>query len=190
MSELDEFGIIRYIVDTGDKVYSILINDIAEEPDKDNQLFMLPTKYCQLDWKTRCSSVEYILIGSGKYYVKSSERPNGYITVFPDIHTTKFGRTLWLLSSDMDSPYDLTWLLHNKSFGSSDGGLLERNYRIYNDIIIIIVYDDYSFRFEVDMSTIHNFEEFERYVAIQFNIMHKSRRKNKALNEMKKGANK
>lgn len=189
MSELDEFGIIRYIVDTGDKVYSILINDIAEEPGENNLLFMLPTKYCQLDWKTRCSSVEYILIGSGKYYVKSSEKPNGYITVFPDIHTTKFGSTLWLLSSDMDSPYDLTWLLHNKSFGSSDGGLLERNYRIYNDIII--VYDDYSFRFEVDMSTIHNFEEFERYVAIQFNIMHnKYRRKNKALNEMKKGANK
>lgn len=32
MSELDEFGIVRYIIDTGDKVVSILLNDIAEYP--------------------------------------------------------------------------------------------------------------------------------------------------------------
>ena len=33
MSELDEFGIVRYIIDTGDKVVSIMVNDIAEDVD-------------------------------------------------------------------------------------------------------------------------------------------------------------
>ena len=43
MSELDEFGIVRYIIDTGDKVVSILLNDIAE--DDDTVLLKIKSEY-------------------------------------------------------------------------------------------------------------------------------------------------
>ena len=46
MSELDEFGIVRYIIDTGDKVVSILLNDIAEDTgDNDDTLLFVKSEH-------------------------------------------------------------------------------------------------------------------------------------------------
>lgn len=73
MSELDEFGIVRYIIDTGDKVVSILLNDIAEDTgDNDDTLLFVKNKYIPF-YDELFEDVkqydEYILVKNVKIYV-------------------------------------------------------------------------------------------------------------------------
>lgn len=74
MSELDEFGIVRYIIDTGDKVISILLNDIAEDTgDNDDTLLLVKSEhipfYDELWENSSSQSEEYILVRDAKLYV-------------------------------------------------------------------------------------------------------------------------
>lgn len=77
MSELDEFGIVRYIIDTGDKVVSILVNDIAEATGDDYDTFLMKVKltnipiYDELYWEDTPKFEEYILVKGVKFYVQT-----------------------------------------------------------------------------------------------------------------------
>ena len=77
MSELDEFGIVRYIIDTGDKVVSILLNDIAEDAgDEYNTLLMKIKKYNIPIYEELLDEdperlAEYILVKGIKLYVST-----------------------------------------------------------------------------------------------------------------------
>lgn len=74
MSELDEFGIVRYIIDTGDKVASILLNDISEDVD---DRFLMGVRKDKLPifeelWEDDPQQVaEYILVKGIKFYVQT-----------------------------------------------------------------------------------------------------------------------
>lgn len=75
MSELDEFGIVRYIIDTGDKVVSILLNDIAEDTgDNDDTLLFVKSEhipfYDEL-WEGVKQYDEYILVKGAKIHVST-----------------------------------------------------------------------------------------------------------------------
>lgn len=77
MSELDEFGIVRYIIDTGDKVVSILLNDIAEATGEDHDTLLMKVKkdniliYEELWWEDTPKFEEYILAKGVKLYVNT-----------------------------------------------------------------------------------------------------------------------
>lgn len=73
MSELDEFGIVRYIIDTGDKVVSILLNDIAEDTgDNDDTLLLVKSEHIPFYdeiWEGVKQYDEYILVKGVKIHV-------------------------------------------------------------------------------------------------------------------------
>lgn len=77
MSELDEFGIVRYIIDTGDKVVSILLNDIAEDTGDNDYILLMKVKltnipiYDELYWEDNPKFEEYILVKGVKFYVQT-----------------------------------------------------------------------------------------------------------------------
>lgn len=91
MSELDEFGIVRYIIDTGDKVTSILLNDIAEDVD---DRFLMGIRRDKLPifeelWEDDLQQfVEYILVKGVKFYV-STWITGSYIIFQVDEYTTQ-----------------------------------------------------------------------------------------------------
>lgn len=83
MSELDGFGIVRYIIDTGDKVVSILLNDIAE--DIDGNLLMkikknrIPFYDALFEEDNPDQVAEYILVKGVKFYVSTWQGNDNYI---------------------------------------------------------------------------------------------------------------
>lgn len=115
MSELDEFGIVRYIIDTGDKVVSILLNDIAEDVD-DRLLMKVKKKYIPFYdalWEEDDPKqvAEYILVKGVKFYVKTWQGVEDYIIFQVDLFTTKSGRILYIDTEVKDPIYDADWLL-------------------------------------------------------------------------------
>lgn len=168
MSELDEFGIIRYIVDTGDKVVSILLNDIAEElGDEDDTLLMKIKKdkipiYEALWDADPAQSAEYILVKGIKFYV-STWILDDYIYFQVDIYTTKSGLVLYLDSNRPDRLYDMDWFIANKCLVGRDGGFLKRNYRMYSKCCI----NFYGAKkaFTINHSIIHDWYGFEKHLA-------------------------
>lgn len=94
MSELDEFGIVRYIVDTGDKVVSVLINDIAEDTGDNDDTLLMKVKltnipiYDELYWEDNPKFEEYILVKGVKFYV-STWIIKDYIIFQVDEYTTQ-----------------------------------------------------------------------------------------------------
>ena len=91
MNELDEFGIVRYIIDIGDKVVSIMINDIAEDIDG---RFLMGIRKDKLPifeelWEDDPQQVvEYILVKGIKFYV-STWISGDYIIFQVDLYTTQ-----------------------------------------------------------------------------------------------------
>lgn len=167
MCELDEYGIIRYIIDFGDRVVSIIINDIAEELPNDglfktklSYLPISPTMKNWIDVKT-----EYILIGSRRYYVKGYFKGNE-LHVVEDFITMKEGDTLYISTQDPDSAYDLDWLLANKSLGGCDGGYLKRNYRKYTKFAFYFYGD--IVQFSIDKKSFNDFYGFQKAVSHAF----------------------
>lgn len=77
MSELDEFGIVRYIIDTGDKVLSVMINDIAEDAGDEYDTLLMKIKkykipiYEELLDEDPERLAEYILVKGIKFYVST-----------------------------------------------------------------------------------------------------------------------
>lgn len=77
MSELDDFGIVRYIIDTGDKVVSILLNDIAEDAGDEHDTLLMKIKkhkipiYEELLDEDPERLAEYILVKGIKFYVST-----------------------------------------------------------------------------------------------------------------------
>lgn len=94
MSELDEFGIVRYIIDTGDKVVSILLNDIAEDTGDNDDTLLMKVKltnipiYDELYWEDNPKFEEYILVKGVKFYV-STWIIKDYIIFQVDEYTTQ-----------------------------------------------------------------------------------------------------
>lgn len=168
MSELDEFGIVRYIIDTGDKVVSILLNDIAEElGDEDDTLLMKIKKdkipiYEVLWDEDPGRSAEYILVKGIKFYV-STWILDDYIYFQVDIYTTKSGLVLYLDSDRPDRLCDMDWFSANKFLVGSDGRFLKRNYRMYSKCCI----NFYGVKkaFTINHSIIHDWYGFEKHLA-------------------------
>lgn len=169
MSELDEFGIVRYIIDTGDKVVSILLNDIAE--DVDGKLLMkvkldkIPI-YDSLWDEDPYQVAEYILVKGVKFYVSTWHGSDDYIIFQVDIFTTKSGRVIHFDNQVKDSLYDAEWLLQNKEVAGADGGFAKRNYRMFGKCLI----NDYGVKvvFNVEHSKIDDFYGFEKYIVNTF----------------------
>lgn len=168
MSELDEYGIIRYIVDLGDRVVSILINDIAEELECSDGLFKIKTKYLPItttlkNWADVKS--EYINIRGKRYYVNGYHKGNE-MHVVEDFRTMKFGGTLYISTDDPDNPYSLDWLLANKEFGGHDAGYLKRNYTEYTNFRFYF-YDNYL-DFTINKKSFNDFYGFQKAVSRAF----------------------
>lgn len=168
MSELDEFGIVRYIIDTGDKVVSILLNDIAE--DIEDKLLMkvkldnIPI-YEEL-WDEDPEQVaEYILVKGIKFYVQTWVL-HDYIIFQVDMFTTESGMILYLDTEVKDPIYDTLWFLQNKNLVGSDGGFMKRNYRMVYKCFI----NDFGDKvlFDVDQTKIEDFYGFEKYLVRTF----------------------
>ena len=176
MSELDEFGIIRYIVDLGDRVVSIPINDIAEEVDTD-WLFKIKTKYLPIaptlkNWADIKS--EYINIRGKRYYVKGYHKGNE-THVVEDFRTMRFGDTLYISTDDPDNPYSLDWLLANKEFGGHDGGYLRRNYGRYTKFVFYFYGD--LVRFTINKKSFNDFYGFQKAVSRAFSAAYQESQK-------------
>lgn len=168
MSELDEFGIVRYIIDTGDKVASILINDIAEDVD---DRFLMGVRKDKLPifeelWEDDPRQVvEYILVKGIKFYVQTWISGD-YIIFQVDLYTTESGDILYLDTETKDHIYDVEWLLQNKSLGGLDGGFIKRNYRVFKKCFIN--YYGVKVLFDIDHSKIDDFYGFEKCLARTF----------------------
>ena len=168
MCELDEYGIIRYIVDTGDKVMSILLNDIAEELDNEDDTLLMKIKKDKIPiyealWDADpAQSAEYILVKGIKFYV-STWILDDYIYFQVDIYTTKSGLVLYLDSHRPDRLYDMDWFIANKCLVGRDGGFLKRNYRMYSKCCI----NFYGAKkvFTINHSIIHDWYGFEKHIA-------------------------
>lgn len=176
MSELDEFGIIRYIVDLGDRVVSIPINDIAEELETDG-LFKIKTKYLPIaptlkNWADVKS--EYINIRGKRYYVKGYHKGNE-THVVEDFRTMRFGDTLYISTDDLDNPYSLDWLLVNKDFGGCDGGYLRRNYGRYTKFVFYFYGD--LVRFTINKKSFNDFYGFQKAVSRAFSSAYQESQK-------------
>lgn len=170
MSELDEFGIVRYIIDTGDKVVSILLNDIAEDVDG-NLLMKIKKKHIPFydalfEEDDPDQVAEYILVKGVKFYVSTWQGNEGYIIFQVDWFTTKRGIILYLDTEVKDPIYDVEWLLQNKNLVGNDGGFVKRNYRMIYKCFI----NDYGVKvlFDVDQSKIDDFYGFEKCLARTF----------------------
>lgn len=165
MSELDAFGIVRYIIDTGDKVASILLNDIAE--DVDDRFLMgirkdkLPI-FEELWADDPQQSVEYILVKGVKFYV-STWISGDYIIFQVDLFKTDSGDILYLDTETKYPIYDVEWLPQNKSLGGLDGEFIKRNYRVFKKCFIN--YYGVQVIFDIDHSNIDDFYGFEKYLA-------------------------
>lgn len=166
MSELDEFGIVRYIIDTGDKVVSILLNDIAEDTgDNDNTLLLVKSEHIPIYdelWNTP-QSTEYILVKGIKFYV-STWHVLGYgIYFIIDLYTTERGNILYLDSDRKDRLYDMDWFIANKCLVGHDGGFLKRNYRMYSRCSI----NFYGAKkvFPINHSIVHDWYGFQKHLA-------------------------
>lgn len=168
MSELDEFGIVRYIIDTGDKVVSILLNDIAEDADGDDGILM-KVKSCNMPiyddiWdENPKQSAEYILVKGLKIYVDTWHVLSDAIYFNVDLYTTEHGLILYLDSNREDRLYDMDWFIQNKCLVGRDGGFLKRNYRMYSRCCI----NFYGAKkvFNINHSIVHNWYEFEKHLA-------------------------
>lgn len=168
MCELDEYGIIRYIVDTGDKVMSVIINDIAE--DVDDRFLMCVRKdklpiFEELWDDDPQQVVEYILVKGIKFYV-STWISGDYIIFQVGLYTTESGKILYLDTEVKDAIYDVEWLLQNKNLFGFDGGFIKRNYRVFKKCFI----NDYGVKvlFDIDHSKIDDFYGFEKCLARTF----------------------
>lgn len=168
MSELDEFGIIRYIVDTGYKVMSVIINDIAEDV-ADRYLMCVRRDNLPIFeelWDDDPQQVvEYILVKGIKFYV-STWISGDYIIFQVDLFTTESGKILHLDNQVKDPLYDVDWLLQNKNLVGFDGGFIKRNYRVFKKCII----NDYGVKVEfgIDHSKIDDFYGFEKCLVRTF----------------------
>lgn len=170
MSELDEFGIVRYIIDTGDKVVSVMINDIAEDVN-DRLLMKVKKKYIPFYdalWEEDDPKqvAEYILVKGVKFYVQTWQGVEDYIIFQVDLFTTKSGRILYIDTEVKDPIYDADWLLQNKELVGDDGGFIRRNYGMIYKCFI----NDYGVKvlFDVDHSKIDDFYGFEKYLVSTF----------------------
>lgn len=171
MSELDEFGIVRYIIDTGDKVISVLLNDIAEYAGE-NLLMKIKAKnitsydYDKIWEEDPVQALEYILVKGVKFYVNTWPGPEDYIFFQVDMLTTESGRVLYLDTEVKDTIYDVEWLLQNKNLVGFDGGFIKRNYRVFKKCFI----NDYGVKvlFDIDHSRIDDFYGFEKYLVNTF----------------------
>lgn len=171
MSELDEFGIVRYIIDTGDKVVSILLNDIAEDTgDNDDTLMVIREKNIPLyddiwDSNPKQSS-EYILAKGTKFYVETWHSLGFGVYFVVDLYTTERGIILYLDSNRPDRLYDVDWLIQNKCLVGHDGGFLKRNYRMFSRCHI----NFYGAKkvIHIDHSKIEDFYGFEKFIANSF----------------------
>lgn len=168
MSELDEYGIVRYIIDTGDKVASVIINDIAEDVGGE---FLMGVRKDRLPifeelWEDDPKQVvEYILVKGVKFYVSTWISVN-YIVFQVDLYTTESGRILYLDNQVKNQIYDVEWLLQNKNLFGFDGGFIKRNYRVFKKCFI----NDYGVKvlFDIDHSKIDDFYGFEKCLARTF----------------------
>lgn len=177
MSKLDEYGIIRYIIDLGDRIISIPINDIAEEIDNDRCLFKIKTSQLPIaptikNWIDIKS--EYILINSKRYYVE------GYfvgkeVYVVEDFMPMTEGDTLYISTEDPDNKYSLDWLLANKDFGGCDGGYLKRNYTRYTKFVFYFYGD--IVKFVIDRKTFNDFYGFQKAVSRAFSASYQEAQK-------------
>lgn len=168
MSELDQFGIVRYIIDTGEKVISLLVNDIAEYAGENLLMKVNINKIPIYEtlWDDDPAQVtEYILVKGIKFYVISWILTN-YIYFQVDFNTTKSGRILYLDTQVKDPIYDVLWLLQNKNLVGFDGGFIKRNYRLFYKCLI----NDYGVKvlFDIDHSNIDDFYGFEKYLVHTF----------------------
>lgn len=166
MSELDEFGIVRYIIDTGDKVVSILLNDIAEYPgDNDDALLFVKSEhipfYDEL-WDTP-QYTEYILVKGVKLYVSTWHASGFGIYFTVDYYTTKRGIILYLDSDKANPLYDMDWFIANKCLVGCDGGFLKRNYRMYSRCCINFYGDEKIF--PINHSIVHDWYGFQKHLA-------------------------
>ena len=168
MSELDEYGIVRYIIDTGDKVVSVIINDIAEDVGDE---FLMGVRKDRLPifeelWEDDPKQVvEYILVKGVKFYVSTWISVN-YIVFQVDLYTTESGRILCLDNQVKNQIYDVEWLLQNENLFGFDGGFIKRNYRVFKKCFI----NDYGVKvlFDIDHSKIDDFYGFEKCLARTF----------------------
>ena len=168
MSELDEYGIVRYIIDTGDKVVSVIINDIAEDV---GDGFLMGVRKDRLPifeelWEDDPKQVvEYILVKGVKFYVSTWMSVN-YIVFQVDLYTTESGRILYLDNQVKNQIYDVEWLLQNENLFGFDGGFIKRNYRVFKKCFI----NDYGVKvlFDIDHSKIDDFYGFEKCLARTF----------------------
>lgn len=166
MSELDEFGIVRYIIDTGDKVVSVLLNDIAEDTgDNDDTLLLVKSEhipfYDEL-WDTP-QYAEYILVKGVKFYVSTWEALGFGIYFNVDLYTTEHGKVLYLDSDRSDQSYDMDWFIANKCLFGQDGGFLKRNYRMYSRCCINFYGDKKAFK--INHSIVHDWYGFQKHLA-------------------------
>jgi len=170
MSELDEFGIVRYIIDTGDKVVSILLNDIAE--DDDTVLLKIKSEYVPVrsdpfnGYLTKSYICEWIDVRGKRYYTDSWKGLEEYIYVVIDDWVNEKGKTLRISTEDRENPYSLDWLLANKEFGGNDGGYLKRNYKIFSTCEFYFYGD--LVRFKIDKNTFHDFYGFQKAASRGF----------------------
>ena len=170
MSELDEFGIVRYIIDTGDKVASILLNDIAEDVDG-NLLMKIKKKHIPFydalfEEDDPDQVAEYILVKGVKIYVSTWQGNDNYIIFQVDLYTTESGRILYLDNRVKNQIYDVEWLLRHENLFGFDGGFIKRNYRVFKKCFI----NDYGVKvlFNIDHSKIDDFYGFEKCLARTF----------------------
>ena len=168
MSELDEFGIVRYIIDTGDKVISILLNDIAEDVDDGSDILMkvktnrMPI-YDELWDESPKQSAEYILVKGLKIYVDTWHVLSDAIYFQVDLYTTEHGLVLFLDSNREDRLYDMDWFIANKCLVGHDGGFLKRNYRMYSRCCINFYGAKKAFK--INHSIIHDWYGFQKHLA-------------------------
>lgn len=168
MSELDEFGIVRYIIDTGDKVVSVLINDIAEELGGEDDTLLMKIKKDKIPiyevlWDEEPEiSAEYILVKGIKFYV-ATWILGDYIYFQVDLYTTDSGLVLYLDSDRQDRSYDMDWFIANKCLVGHDGGFLKRNYRMYSRCCINFYGAKKAFK--INHSIIHDWYGFQKHLA-------------------------
>lgn len=169
MSELDEFGIVRYIIDTGDKVVSILLNDIAEDvSDSDEDILMMVKEenmpfFDEIWDDSPRQFTEYILVKGVKFYVSTWHALGFGIYFSVDFYTTDHGITLYLDSDAPDILYDVEWLIQNKCLVGYDGGFLKRNYRMFSKCVINF-YGDKEI-FNINHSIIHDWYGFQKHIT-------------------------
>ena len=169
MSELDDaFGIVRYIIDTGDKVVSILLNDIAEDIDVGSDDILMAVKernmpiYEKIWDEDPGQHAEYILVKDLKVYL-NTWRVDGNIYIAIDYFTTESGLVLYLDSDRKDRLYDMDWFIANKCLVGRDGGFLERNYRMYSRCSI----NFYGTKkvFPINHSIVNDWYGFQKHLA-------------------------